>query len=257
MTDRHAEFEQLPLALRLAPSATFESYVANGNAVALAQVRAVACGTSRDAIWLAAERGAGKSHLLQAACAAATALGRRAIYVPLRHHDELDPGILEDLDTLDLVALDDLEAVAGNAAWEAALFGVLTPLSSAHPGVVLASAQVPARVDFALRDLASRAAGALVYRIEPLSDQGRIAALQRHAATRGLRLETPAAQFLLTRIARDMGTVSAWLDRLDTEALATQRQITIPLIRRLLERAAEPEGGASVGPRAGDPESGP
>jgi DnaA-homolog protein len=234
MADPRDGFRQLPLALRLAPAATFDTYV-DGDPAALAHIRAVAEGRRSDTIWLAADRGGGKSHLLQAACAAAGASGRRAMYVPLARQRELTPGMLEDLDTLELVALDDVETVAGNAAWERALFGVLTPMTARHPGVLLASARTPSQIAFELRDLASRAGGAIVYRLAPLSDEGRIEALRRHASNRGLRLEHAAAQFLLNRIARDMGTVSAWLDRIDAAALAAKRQITIPLIRSLLE----------------------
>lgn len=241
MADPRDGFEQLPLALRLAPSATFDTYVAEGDHAALTHIHAVAEGERRDTIWLTAERGGGKSHLLQAACAAADASGRRAIYVPLARHAELTPGVLENLDTLDLVALDDLESVAGNAAWERALFGVLTPMSASPPGVLLASARLPSQTGFELRDLASRAGGAIVYRLAPLSDEARAEALRRHASSRGLQLEGAAARFLLNRIARDMGTVGAWLDRLDAAALAAQQQITIPLIRALLERASERE----------------
>ena len=51
---------------------------------------------------------------------------------------------------------------------------------------------------------------------------------------RPMPLEQPPHMFLMHRVARDMGTLCAWLDQLDSAALAAQRRITIPLIRELL-----------------------
>lgn len=243
---------QLPLALRLAPSATFATFVAGRNDTAVTHVRSIAAGERHDTVWLAGEAGVGKSHLLQAACAAADSAGRRAIYVPLDRHRELAPEVLADLDLLDVVALDAVDAVVGQAVWERALFGVLNPAVTGQPGgVLLAARHAPGQIGFALRDLASRAAGAVLYRLAPLAEDDQIEALARHAASRGLTLDEGAARFLVHRVARDMGTLSRWLDRLDAAALAAQKQITIPLIRALLEQCAAVAAGevAGDGPR--------
>jgi DnaA family protein len=41
--------------------------------------------------------------------------------------------------------------------------------------------------------------------------------------------------YLLTRAARDMGTLMQWLDRIDRFALARQRTVTVPLLRQVLQ----------------------
>ena len=246
MNDPGTPYPQLPLALRLAPSATLDRFVPGANDAALANVEAVATGASRDALWLVGGRGTGKSHLLQAACAAADAVGRRAIYVPLARHAELAPDLLNDLDTLDLVALDDVDEVAGRDDWERALFGVLNASADRQlAGLLLGSCRLPAQSGFLLADLASRAAGAIRYRLAPLTEAGQIEALGRHAATRGLELDDAAARFLVHRVARDMHTLSAWLERLDAAALAAKKPITIPLIRAVLAQASETVRNAS------------
>ena len=236
MAESPQPIPQLPLALQLAREATFETYLAEAdNAGVAAHVRAVATGERRDAIWLAGGIGVGKTHLLQAACTAAGAAGRRAIYVPLGRHSELSPGLLGDLDALDLVALDAVDSVARNRDWETALFGVLTPRSAETASLLFASRDVPAKVAFDLPDLASRAAGMIVYRLVGLSDEAQIGALLRHAEQRGVGLDRAAAEFLAHRVARDMSTLCHWLDRLDAASLAAKRQITIPLIRAVLQ----------------------
>jgi DnaA family protein len=85
-----------------------------------------------------------------------------------------------------------------------------------------------------LPDLASRAAGAAVYRLAALGDGERLEALLAHARCRALAIDAAAAAYLLTRVPRDMAQIALWLDRLDAASLAAQRKITIPLIRSVL-----------------------
>jgi DnaA-homolog protein len=226
---------QLALNLALANHVSFATFVAGENAAAVQHVRAVAGGTS-DTLWLWGSAGCGKSHLLQAACRAAATDSRRAIYVAL---GSAAPEILVGLDSLDLVALDDVDRVAGHDAWEAALFRLLNEFLGRRGGLLLAATTSPAGAAFRLADLASRAAGAIAYRLKPLSDSERALAVRLHAQARGLELEAAAAEYLLRRVDRDMRVLTAWLDRLDQASLIEQRRLTIPFIR---ERLADADG---------------
>ena len=73
-----------------------------------------------------------------------------------------------------------------------------------------------------------------------LDDAERAKALRLHAAARGLALDAAAADFLLTRVARDMTALTSWLGRLDRASLSAQRKLTIPFIRELMARS-EPD----------------
>jgi len=223
---------QLPLALALAAHASFATFVPGDNEAGLAHVRAVAGGAG-DTLWLWGAPGCGKTHLLQAACRAAADDGRRAMYVALRG---ADPELLAGLEHLDLLALDDVDAVAGSDAWEAPLFGILNEFLIRRGGLLLAAAVSPAAAGFALADLKSRAAGAIGYRLKPLDDRDRALAVRAHADARGLELEPAAADYLLRRVDRDMRVLTAWLDRLDRDSLIEQRRLTIPFIRERLAR---------------------
>jgi DnaA family protein len=224
---------QLPLALRLDGAARFETFVAGGNAPAAAHVAAVARGERGDSVWLWGEPAAGKSHLLQAACRAADAGGRRAMYAAL-DPAAYGPELLADLEGVDLLALDELDRVAGRDVWERRLFSVLNGRLAAGAGLLLAARRPPGECGFALPDLASRAAGAAVYRLAALGDGERLEALLAHARCRALAIDAAAAAYLLTRVPRDMAQIALWLDRLDAASLAAQRKITIPLIRSVL-----------------------
>jgi DnaA-homolog protein len=230
---------QLPLALRLSSYARFETYVAGVNATAVAHLRAVAAGES-GALWIWGPPASGKTHLLQAACRSATDGGKRAMYVPLAEH-KADPAIIESLESVDLLALDGLEHAAGDAAWERRLFVLFNEISAKRGGLLLTARSAAAAVGLSMPDLASRCAGAIAYRVQPLADEDRLAALLAHASARGLELERGAAEYLLHRVDRDMAGLGRWLDRLDRASLIEQRKLTIPFIRGLL--AAEGASG--------------
>jgi len=229
---------QLPLALQLESFARFESFVPDGNAAALAHLRtlpgsAVASQASGGSVWLCGDESAGKSHLLQAACRSAAAARMRTMYLPLAR-EGLSPDVLDDLGGLDLLAVDDVDAVAGDAGWERRLFTLFNDFMHGTSSLVIASAQPPLGTGFALADLASRAAACAVYRLEPLDEAGQLRALAAHARVRGLELDDAAARYLLGRVRRDMRDICRWLERLDRAALIAQRRLTIPLIRETL-----------------------
>jgi len=222
---------QLPLELGLKPHASFESLIAGPNAAAIEHVRAVADGRRRESVWLYGPAHTGKTHLLAAACRAAGTANLRPIY--LSAEEGRDPGLVAELDDLDLVALDDVHRVAGNAAWEAALFGLFDARLQ-RGGLVVAAAAAPRDCGFALPDLVSRAGSMAIYRLDFLGDDDLEAAVLGHAASRGLSLDSAAAAYLLQRLSRDLGQLTDWLDRIDRYSLAAQRRITIPLLREVI-----------------------
>ena len=224
---------QLPLDLALADHASFATFVSGGNTTAVEHVRSLAQGTA-DTVWLWGADGAGKSHLLQAACRAASAAGRRAMYVPLPAGS---PAILADLEQVDLLAVDDVHTVAGDLDWEQPLFVILNAYLSRSGALVLAATAPASQCGFRLADLASRGAGAVTYRLAQLDDAERASALRLHAAERGLDLDAATADFLLKRVARDMPALTAWLARLDQASLTAQRRLTIPFIRELIAQS--------------------
>ena len=229
MTSR---ISQLPLALRLEQQASFDSFVDEAGAGVIEHVRGVARGERRESVWIWGAPGTGKSHLLAAACREAATTGLRAIYIALNSSE--DTGLLSELDSMSLIALDDVHLVAGIAEWERALFRVFDSRLETG-GLIAAAAHAPRECGFVLDDLKSRAQAAGVHRLPRLDDTGLAEAISRHAAKRGLDLDDAARNYLLRRLSREIADITSWLDRVDAYALAAQRRITVPLLRELME----------------------
>ncbi|MGE0385031.1 MAG: DnaA regulatory inactivator Hda [Gammaproteobacteria bacterium] len=229
---------QLALRLGFPDAARFGNFVAGTNAEALATLQAVAAGAHAGPIYLWGEPGCGRSHLLQAACAAADARGAGCGYVPLASVvRELPPAMLDGLDELDLVCVDDLDAAAGDEPWQEALLHLYNRRRDRHRALVLAGRFAPAAMPLALADLRTRLGWGPVFRIAPADDAAMIEALAQRARGRGLELPEPVARYLLSRCRREMGALLAQLDQLDAAALAAQRALTVPFVRAWLDQA--------------------
>jgi DnaA family protein len=232
--DERPSAQQMPLPLRLGKHALFTTFVAGANDSALAHVVSVAARQRRDIVWLCGPAGSGKTHLLQAACRDAHETSSASMYISLRAPDVHVDQLL-GVEHLGLLGLDDVDAVAGNAEWEARLFSVFNEFQP-RGGLLLAARNPPAAIRFGLGDLASRAAGAIVYRLQELGEEQQLEALLEHARRRGLELDAPTARFLQGRVQRGMTELCEWLDRLDRASLAAQRRLTIPFVREVLAR---------------------
>ena len=226
--------QQLPLGVRLADRAVFESFLPAGNAEALAHARRIGAGEA-GLTWLCGPPSAGKTHLLQAICAAA-GRSRRVGFVPLGELGALGVGVLEGLPQLNCLCIDDLEAVVGRPDWERALFSVLREVGEGGGALVMAARAPPALLEWALADLGSRCAAGAILQLHALDEGEQQQALQLRARLRGLELPEETSRWLQRRLPRDMRRLCGLLDTLDEAALAAQRRLTVPFIREVLGR---------------------
>jgi DnaA family protein len=157
------------------------------------------------------------------------------MYLPL-DSVSAGPGVLDGLSTRALICIDDLDSVAGDADWEFALFDLANQLFDRGGELLVSAAMPPRECPIALADLASRLARLPVFRLQPLDDGQRVAALKLRAGHRGLDLPDETARYLIRRSPRDMASLYTLLDRLDSEALRAQRKLTVPFVRDVLQR---------------------
>ena len=218
---------QLLLDWGAAGPPTLDSFVIGRNHELTAMLRQIArkeaISLDQRFITLWGEAGAGKSHLLYALAA-----GGQALYLnadqPAENYawsPEIWLYLLDDCDHLD----DDQQIAA---------FALYNQIREAGGVLVAAAGRPPAQL--VLReDLRTRLAWGLVYQVHGLSDEEKIDALSKSADARGLVLSPGVLPYLLTHSRRDMQSLSAILDALDRYSLETQRPITMPLLRELLQ----------------------
>ncbi|MEO5566161.1 MAG: DnaA regulatory inactivator Hda [Luteimonas sp.] len=223
----------MPLALRFPPDQRFETYV-GGSRAALAQLHALAIMTQAGDAYLTGPVGVGKTHLALATCAHAEAAGRRATYLPLQAASGRLRDALDALDGGDLVALDGLDAIAGNRDDEVALFDFHNRARAAGISLLYAGRVAPVDLPLALPDLRSRLSQCIRIVLPTLDEEGRREVLRERARRRGLVFDDAALEWLLRRAGRDLAGLTRLLDRLDHASLAAQRRLTVPFLRETL-----------------------
>ncbi len=236
---------QLPLLLRWPAQQRFETFVAGNNGAALALLHDAATTTAAPWVFAAGPVGSGKTHLLLAACAAAAAAGRNAQYLSLATLGDRDESIprasaasadaIRTLGGSDLLALDDVGAIAGDAAAEHALFDLYNRCKVENSTLLFSATAVPASIGIALPDLVSRLSACAQVRLTPLDDAARRVWLRERAGARGLILDDVVLDWLFAHHARDLSSLADLLERMDRAALAAQRRVTVPFLRAMLE----------------------
>lgn len=224
---------QLPLKICVQDKMTFESFCIGKNSAVVTYLQAVVSGKEQFAyIW--GGQSVGRSHLLQAVCNRAGELGCSSFYLPLARRHEWSPALLEDLESLQIVCLDDINLIAGESLWEEALLNLYNRLRDEARGLVIAGNTFPVALSIHLADLKSRLAWGNVFCVEPLSDDEKIKALQERAEQRGFSLPLDVVQFLFKRVSRNTGELFRTLNRLDEASLGAKRRLTIPFVKEVL-----------------------
>lgn len=226
---------QLALPVRLRTSSVFESFFRGPNDDAVAQLLCAADDSTTRAIWIYGPSGVGKTHLLQAICARASALRLASSYLPLQELSNRSADLLIGCEALNFVCLDDFDAVVGRDDWERAVFRLYTEMEDHRGRIVIAASAPPNGMKIVLRDLASRLAGGYVMRLLALDDEQQVQAMQFRAAQRGLELPLETAHYVMKRLPRDMHSLCEVLDALDEASLVDQRRLTVPFVRAALD----------------------
>ena len=229
---------QLPLALGWPDTARLEDFIVGRNAAVLDALREALGTAGERLLYLFGPRGCGRSLLLTGQCTAGEALGLNCAYVPLASDDKLAPAVLDGLDQYDVVAIDDVHAVAGHTAWEAALFTLFNRVRDNGALLLFSADRGPAALQIGLPDLASRLTWGLTLPVSPLDDDGRLELMKQTAEHRALALPDDVARYLLARAPRHPRELVALVERLDRASLVTQRRLTIPFVREYLDGAS-------------------
>jgi DnaA family protein len=228
--------DQLSLSVQLPDDETFQSFISQENHTVVIQLQQFIDVVSKElshpsALYLFGKQGVGKSHLLHASCSYAESLGLSSLCLSFTELEQLSVEMFEGLEHIDVICLDDINLIAGNELFERAVFDLFNRVTEQGKCLIISGDQNVANLAIQLPDLSSRLTWGLTEKVSPLTDDGKISALQFRAQQRGLFLSYDVTKFLITRLSREMSHLIGALDELDKASIREQRKITIPFIK--------------------------
>lgn len=225
---------QIPLRLNLQQVYTLSNYYYAQTE--LKQVISRFCELGEiDFLYLWGNESSGKTHLLLAIAEQIQKSAKRALYLPFAELVEsASPDVLESVEDLDLLCIDDLDALAGSPEWEEALFHCFNRLQHTGCKLLVSSQYNPAMTTIKLADLRSRLATGLVYQLEALKDEDKHQMLMLQSQSRGLKLPEEVAHYILRHHSRDTHELMELLKQLDSASMVEKRRLTIPFVRQIL-----------------------
>jgi len=220
--------QQLILDILPPPAPTFANMIVGENAAAIAAAQALQVGQT---LYIWGPPGSGRSHLLKAA-----AHHHLGTYVAADQITTIEDWFTHEQVIAPCVAIDHTPALDANGL--ALLFRLYNRWREDASGrgafrLIVAGDHAPLQMQWR-EDLRTRLGWGMVYRLQPLSDTEKFAALMSHARERGMPLSEDVVRWLLVHGSRDTRTLFGWIDALDKYALAQHRPLTLPLLKSLL-----------------------
>ena len=231
----HPILKQLPLSFNANEEISFDNFYAGRNSEVVQYLRKIVDTQLLENSYLCSTESTGRSHLLYATCRYANNQGISSIYIPLSQAISLKPDILTELESISLICIDDLQRIAGNRAWEEALFHLYNKTQQCKSRLLIAANGLPKEINLTLKDLESRLTWGVTFQLQGLEDQEKINVLMMRAQNRGMILPFDVAKYILTHCPRHMSTLMSALDVLDKTSLSAQRRLTIPFVKNVLQ----------------------
>jgi DnaA family protein len=222
--------QQIPLDVGLADEPSLDNFFPGPNVAVVQNLRQWLQDSRPDATtYLWGPAGSGKSHLLRACYAALQARGNS-----VGHLDPHGAQASEFDERWVAVVMDDVHLYS--PVLQQTAFSWFVQAHTLQRPVLAAGLLQPSAL--ALReDLRTRLGWGQVLALELLTEAQTREVLRKAANARGLALSDEVMDFTLRRFSRDLGSLMQLLNAMDRYALQTQRALTIPLVKSMLENA--------------------
>ncbi len=217
---------------------SFDNFVSDRAELIVDSLQALVLGQGEIQVGLWGGPASGKTHLLNASADFARREGiSLQIYdgLQLRHCDAAG---FEEFSHCDVLVIDNLDALAGDFAWETCFYQVINRCRDGEHRFVFSMTLKPDGLQTLLDDFRSRLQWGLLLQLPESCDVDIRRILRRRAELLGIDLSEEVVSYLMTHQARNLSAQIDILRRLDGLSLSQQRRVTIPLVKQALRERA-------------------
>ena len=191
---------------------------------------------NQDDLFLYGISGTGKSFLLQSLCNYYADSKKTSLYIPINEIKDFGSDFLDSLEELDLICIEEIDAISGDDNWEVAIFNLINNCLISKTRLIFCSQLNPSTINFNLKDLFSRIKKIDHLELFPVSESNLREALNFIKDINSYEVGDNEINYLMTHSKRSIANLVRIIDDLDQLSLQLKRKITIPLIKELIQR---------------------
>ena len=200
----------------------------------IANLKALIAGKGESMIGLWGGSDSGKTHLINACAHFARQQG---ISFQLYDGTELaqyDADNFEELETCQVLAVDNLDALCGIRKWEEKFYRIINISKDEGLNLIFTLSANPSYLDCCLADFQSRLSWGLLLQLQMTGETDIGNVIKLRAGLLGIELSKEVIVYLLSHYSRQLSAQIEILRVLDRASLSAQKKITIPLIKQAL-----------------------
>ncbi len=223
---------QMPLAFKSTQVKTFKDFILGKN-VALIDSLDSFTRSNEMLLYLWGESGSGKTHVLQATINLLNTRDKSAVL--LKPKDLLDRQKVSLIAMFDFICIDDTHKIAGDKSLEESLFFWINEVKQARKKIILAGQLSNKSTNWQLPDLKSRLQSGRTHELLSLGRVEVLRVFSNIAKQKGITPDEKVIAFLEKNCPMNLSFLSSLLTKLDEITLVEKKQVTIPLIKKILK----------------------
>jgi len=226
--------KQIALPLSLDRQFSFENFFSNKAELVVDSLKSQIVANGENQIGLWGSACSGKTHLLNAC-----AYYARQQQISLQIYDarqlaDCDADEFEGFSHCDVLAIDNLDAIAGNSAWEHLFYQTVNRCRQGEFRFIFSLSLNPQHLKCNLDDFRSRLSWGLLLQLPDSDEEDIRNIMRRRAHLLGMEFSSEVISYLLTHHSRNLSSQMEILRTLDGVSLMRQRKVTIPLVKQAL-----------------------
>ena len=224
--------QQIPLAFKNTKVKTFQDFVLGKNIALIDSLNSFSQSEEESLLYLWGEPGSGKSHVVEAFINLLHTNSKTAVL--LTPKDLKDRQKVSLIEMFDYICIDDTHEIANNALLEESLFLWINEVKQVKKKIVLAGQLSNKNQQWQLPDLRSRLQSGRTHELIALGRNEVLTVFKKLSGQQGIMIDSRVEAFIEKNCPMNLSFLSALLNKLDEITLVEKKQVTIPLIKKIL-----------------------
>lgn len=222
---------QIPLSFKLKPNKSLDSILGEKNQLLIQSFQKF-LKSSHNLFYIQGEVKSGKSHLLEAL--QNDLIDNKHSSVLLDSKVLLDRAHIQIIQLFNVILIDDIDEISGNELAEENLFTWINEVNQNNKKLILTSKISPKSKQWQLPDLISRLQAGLMHQTELLAREDLIQMFKLGSSNRGMKIDNKVINYIESNCPMNPRFILSLLYQLDNITLAKKRQVTVPLIKQII-----------------------